>query len=345
MKLLPIWKTITMQTTGNNSGNNQKVSVVLTVLNEGKSIRGVLDNLLKQSRKPDEIVICDGGSTDDTVKQMEEIASEEMTLKVVLEGSACRGKGRNTAIRKAAGPIIALTDAGTIADRKWLENLLSPCLENPSLRVVYGTVMPNLNGRLSKPLAALIIGNLHINGRLCPSVASLLFYKNAWEEVGGFPEGLTTLEDLIFLKRLKEGKIPFTYAPEAVVHWSLPDSLTAVFRRFTLYSQGSLTAGFAQRWHYGTARNLVVFVILIWLGLTSSSWFLPFLLFFHLLRVHRYCRTIPWIKNQKLSAKISCYCQSGVILLILDLATLNGFLLWLLKDKCLRKEITKISCA
>ncbi len=44
-----------------------KVSLILTVLNEGESIRGVLDSLAAQTRPPDEVVIADGGSRDDTV--------------------------------------------------------------------------------------------------------------------------------------------------------------------------------------------------------------------------------------------------------------------------------------
>src|SRR5574341_1428526 len=42
------------------------VSLILTVLNEGDSIRALLDSIAGQSRPPDEIVICDGGSTDQT---------------------------------------------------------------------------------------------------------------------------------------------------------------------------------------------------------------------------------------------------------------------------------------
>ena len=36
------------------------ISVILTVLNEGESIRRLLDSLAAQTRKPDEIVIADG---------------------------------------------------------------------------------------------------------------------------------------------------------------------------------------------------------------------------------------------------------------------------------------------
>ena len=44
----------------------ENVSVVATVKNERDSIEAFLTALLNQSRAPDEIVISDGGSTDDT---------------------------------------------------------------------------------------------------------------------------------------------------------------------------------------------------------------------------------------------------------------------------------------
>lgn len=45
-----------------------RVSLIFTVLNEEKSVKNLLDSLLKQTRKPDEIVVVDGGSKDRTVE-------------------------------------------------------------------------------------------------------------------------------------------------------------------------------------------------------------------------------------------------------------------------------------
>ena len=43
------------------------ISLICTVFNEGRTVRALLDSLLAQSLLPDEVVIVDGGSTDDTV--------------------------------------------------------------------------------------------------------------------------------------------------------------------------------------------------------------------------------------------------------------------------------------
>ena len=49
-----------------------KVSVALTVLNEGEAIRAVMDSLVAQTRPPDEVVIADGGSRDNTLAILRE---------------------------------------------------------------------------------------------------------------------------------------------------------------------------------------------------------------------------------------------------------------------------------
>ncbi len=46
------------------------VSLVVTVLNEGETIGRLLDSIANQTRLPDEVVACDGGSADDTVARL-----------------------------------------------------------------------------------------------------------------------------------------------------------------------------------------------------------------------------------------------------------------------------------
>ena len=47
-----------------------KTSFIATVLNEEKTIKALLSSLAKQTKKPEEIIIVDGGSTDQTVAKI-----------------------------------------------------------------------------------------------------------------------------------------------------------------------------------------------------------------------------------------------------------------------------------
>src|SRR5258708_5297615 len=53
-----------------------QTSLIITVLNEEKTIVALLEAILKQTLQPDEVVICDGGSSDATVKLIEDFAQK-----------------------------------------------------------------------------------------------------------------------------------------------------------------------------------------------------------------------------------------------------------------------------
>ena len=104
------------------------VSVIVTVYNEGADICRLLDSLAAQSRPADELVICDGGSSDDTVAQIRAYLADEAQqlppTRLLIEPGANISRGRNLAIAAAAGPIIAATDAGVRLSADWLKALM-----------------------------------------------------------------------------------------------------------------------------------------------------------------------------------------------------------------------------
>jgi len=113
-----------------------RVSVICTVLNEGESIRRLMGSLAAQTRQPDEIVIVDGGSRDNTVAVIEEYAAPScatyLPVRVLVESGANISRGRNVAIQAAKGEIIASVDAGVWLEPCWLEKLIAP-LESASV--------------------------------------------------------------------------------------------------------------------------------------------------------------------------------------------------------------------
>ena len=114
------------------------VSLIFTVLNEAHSIQGLLDSIAAQTVQPDEVVACDGGSTDDTVSLLR--SEMRFPTRIIVEPGANISRGRNVAIAAAQGKIVACTDAGVRLDERWLEKLLrgeqkphpSPLIPHPS---------------------------------------------------------------------------------------------------------------------------------------------------------------------------------------------------------------------
>ena len=61
---------------GGNS-SRRRVSAVIRAYNEGQHIGRLLTGLEQQTRKPDEIIVVDSGSTDDTVAIAEAAEREQ----------------------------------------------------------------------------------------------------------------------------------------------------------------------------------------------------------------------------------------------------------------------------
>lgn len=77
----------------------ERVSIIIPVVNEEAKIAGLLDAILRQSARFDEVVITDGASTDRTRQIIEKYqARDPRIVLVVVPGSRC-DEGRNQSIR------------------------------------------------------------------------------------------------------------------------------------------------------------------------------------------------------------------------------------------------------
>src|SRR4051812_19804186 len=104
-----------------------KVSFITTVFNEERTIDTLLDSLKKQTKIPDEIIIVDAQSEDQTINKLLRFKKSWKKSKVVLlTKKSNRSQGRNEAIQHAAGEIIVASDAGCWLDKHWIEKIVKP---------------------------------------------------------------------------------------------------------------------------------------------------------------------------------------------------------------------------
>ena len=215
------------------------ISLIATVLNEGESIHGLLQSIGRQTRPPDEIVIVDGGSRDDTVAILRSY-EERLPLRLLIEAGCNISQGRNRAIRAARGDIIAVTDAGVCLVDDWLERITEPLSRDPALNVVGGFFIADARtpfeialGAATLPLAREIDAETFL-----PSSRSIAFRKTAALRVGLYPEWLDFCEDLIFDLRLRRAVGPFAFEPRALAHFRPRSTLRKFFRQYYLYARG-----------------------------------------------------------------------------------------------------------
>ena len=316
------------------------ISVIIPVRNEENSIGELLESLLKQTLKPAEIVITDGGSTDSTPRIISEYVQRGAPIRLLQEGAALPGRGRNVAAAQATNDWLAFIDAGITPEPNWLESLAKRAQATSDTDVVYGSYEP-LTDKLYQRCSAIayLAPPTEMEGKLVRSrsVASVLMKRNVWKTVGGFPEDLRSAEDLLFMNKIDQSDFRIAYAPEALVRWQLQKSFWQTFKRFVTYARNNMRAGLWREWQEAIfKRYALLLVSALPIFIFGPRWLLVTLLL--------------WVSMLAARAAVGIwrnrFCYPGGVfenvarmlvlvplIAVLDAATFTGTLQWAVRDK------------
>ncbi|MFQ5854216.1 MAG: glycosyltransferase [Anaerolineae bacterium] len=261
---------------------SKKVTVIATVLNEAETIAGLLESLARQIRRPEAVIIVDGGSTDGTVDILRQWESQyDLPLRVMEAPGANIARGRNIAIGAAETEIIVGTDAGTRLAPDWLQNLVAPFEEDtftsfsagPPPDVVAGFFLTDPQTIFETALGATTIPAVDDvkPDRFLPSSRSIAFRKSVWQELGGYPEWLDVCEDLLFDLWLREDGYWIAFAPDAIAHFRPRRSLRQFFWQYYRYARGD---GKADLWPMRHAIRYATYLVAapLLLRLAARDW-------------------------------------------------------------------------
>jgi glycosyltransferase involved in cell wall biosynthesis len=126
-----------MASTGAMS-DRPRISVVVPFFDSERHIAACIESLLAQEGVGEvgrayEIILIDNGSTDAS----RAIAGRYSNLVLLSEEAPGAYAARNTGIRRAGAPLIALTDADCVCDPDWLRSILDG-MEDPETAVLIG---------------------------------------------------------------------------------------------------------------------------------------------------------------------------------------------------------------
>jgi glycosyltransferase involved in cell wall biosynthesis len=308
-----------------------KVSLVITVFNEEKTIERLIRSLERQTRALDEIIFVDGGSKDKTVQLIKAEAKKNKKIKPFIKKGATIAQGRNLGLKKAKNEIIAMTDAGCIAHQDWLEKIIQP-FKDPLVGIAAGFYQ--MTGKTAfqqavAPYLGILPEELNPVSFL-PSARSMAFRKNVWEKVGGFKEKLARAgEDTLFNYQAIKAGVKFVTVADALVDWEMPKTLGEAAKKFFTYAKGDAQAGIW--WHPNqrfSTHNLKILAIYgrYWLGLLLlvAGFFQP--IFWWLLGLSLIGYSL-WavVKNGRYLRNKKAFLWLPIFQIVSDLAVMAGF--------------------
>ena len=107
------------------------VSIIIPAHNAEKTIEVCLQALHCQTGindLPCEIILVDDGSTDDTVA-----LAQKAGVRIISQEKKGPSSARNAGIHSAQGDIVCFTDADCVPQPDWLQEIITPLLENPDI--------------------------------------------------------------------------------------------------------------------------------------------------------------------------------------------------------------------
>ena len=299
-----------------------RTAIIATVKIEARNLPAFLESLLTQTRKPDVVVITDGGSTDGTQDILAAFAARSPFEFRWSSESVNVPRGRNIAIEMARADVIAVTDMGVL-DRTWFERIIAP-LERGDADVVGGwfeLLVGNSRERAVGLMTQYSLDQVRPETFL-PSSRSVAFTFEAWRRVGGYPEDLNATEDTMFDLRLRQAGCRFRFEPSAIVHWRPATSAKRAFRMYRRFADWDARARvFA--WSYSRYG----FLFLAYLGglaLVVLGFFFPVVWLIFLISLTAY---LTFRMRKVLRARLWSQVPYAVLVAFaLDAGILSGYL-------------------
>jgi glycosyltransferase involved in cell wall biosynthesis len=188
------------QDDGTQGASRETISVVIPTYNYARFLPAALESVLGQTLPPDEIIVVDDGSTDETRDVVERYAARG--VRYIRQESEGVSVARNRGIRESRGEFVAFLDA----DDEWLpeklELQMSHFQQHPQAALVTGSEWevdeeegrePWLNRR--EPKGAEFLYPHILVENLIGSPSLVLVRRRCLETVGVFKEGMRLAQD------------------------------------------------------------------------------------------------------------------------------------------------------
>ncbi len=252
-----------------------KTAIILTVYNEEKTIEQFLDSVISQTVLPDEVVIVDGGSTDNTIEKIKTYIKDvgKIAFKIYIKRGN-RSVGRNEAIKKSSSEHILITDAGCLLHKKWVE-MMKSAFQKTNADVVAGYYSGKAKSLFQKALLpyVFVMPDKVDKKNFLPATRSMGIKKQVWKEMKGFDIRYSHNEDYVFAHSLVKSKKKIVFEKRAIVYWMPRNDIKSSANMFYRFALGDMESGIIRPKVILIFVRYLLFIYLAFYAKVSSSLF------------------------------------------------------------------------
>ncbi len=211
-----------------------RLSVVIPTRNHSADVEKCLKSLSMQTRKPDEIIVVDGHSTDDTVK-----VAKKQKAKVVYDDLGTIGNAYHVGAKAAKGDFVVFIDDDATAPKDWLAKM-EKALAKADL-VGGDDILPEKSNAFQKAayLTDLVRrpkSKVHGEEAWQWLRAANIAYRKSLLNKENFDKRLKGLQEPELHKRLKKAGAKAHYDPSIIVHHKRRNNLRGIWNQ--IYRNG-----------------------------------------------------------------------------------------------------------
>ena len=226
----PYW--VACGTRERGAASSFSISVVIPLYNKEEAVETTLNSVLHQTRPPDEVIIVDDGSTDQSVaiiRRVLKAARSTVPVRIVTQQNLGVSVARNRGAEEARCDYIAFLDA----DDEWLPDCIAE-FEKLARHIPQAGVLTVLLAKITakglliperSALPTEFFGEVcspletYRNGYGLVSSSSVAVRSDAWRRSGGFPVGVANGEDICWwVKLLMEERVAHSALPLSIWH-------------------------------------------------------------------------------------------------------------------------------
>jgi len=199
---------------------SKKISILIPVFNEEKTIDLILERIFNQTKDWDkEIIAINDGSTDKTLEKLQRFSNK--ILVISYEKNQGKGAALRTGLEKTTGDIVIFQDADLEYDPKDYPRLVKPILKGET-KIVYGSrnLSPRVGGEKKYYWGNLFLTKI-VNFLFRTKLNDIntgykVFERKTLKELGIQTKRFEVFDELTvktLKKRLKIIEVPISYYP------------------------------------------------------------------------------------------------------------------------------------